>query len=53
MPNAPIDILLGVCDNGACVTSVRGESGGIDCYDPDNPVATIQSCIDNIPTATW
>ncbi|PVI03652.1 hypothetical protein DM02DRAFT_625704 [Periconia macrospinosa] len=41
-----------VCDNGACVTSVRGTTGNVDCYDPDNPSAQIQSCIDLRATAT-
>ncbi|KAF2497891.1 hypothetical protein BU16DRAFT_559617 [Lophium mytilinum] len=41
-----------VCDNGACITSVRGSTGIVDCYDPDNPQGTTQSCIDNVPTAT-
>ncbi|KAF2808678.1 uncharacterized protein BDZ99DRAFT_477219 [Mytilinidion resinicola] len=41
-----------VCDNGACITSVRGSTGVVDCYDPDNPQGTTQSCIDNVPTAT-
>ncbi|KAI9676211.1 MAG: ATPase of 26S proteasome regulatory subunit 4 [Trizodia sp. TS-e1964] len=42
----------GICDNGQCVTSVRGSSGIVDCYDPDNPSGTTQSCIDNVPTKT-
>ncbi|KAF2730504.1 hypothetical protein EJ04DRAFT_586206 [Polyplosphaeria fusca] len=37
---------------GACVTSVRGTTGTVDCYDPDNPSGTVQSCIDLNPTAT-
>ncbi|KAF2263178.1 hypothetical protein CC78DRAFT_581744 [Lojkania enalia] len=41
-----------VCDNGACITSVRGTTGIVDCYDPDNPSGTTQSCIDHEPTAT-
>lgn len=41
-----------VCDNGACITSVRGSTGIVDCYDPDNPEGTTQSCIDNVPTTT-
>ncbi|KAF2749043.1 hypothetical protein M011DRAFT_466159 [Sporormia fimetaria CBS 119925] len=41
-----------VCDNGACITSVRGTTGIVDCYDPDNPGATTQSCLDNVPTTT-
>ncbi|KAF2272851.1 uncharacterized protein EI97DRAFT_197889 [Westerdykella ornata] len=41
-----------VCDNGACITSVRGTTGIVDCYDPDNPQGTTQSCIDNVPTTT-
>lgn len=41
-----------VCDNGACITSVRGTAGIVDCYDPDNPGGTTQSCIDNMPTTT-
>ncbi|KAF2005183.1 hypothetical protein P154DRAFT_616428 [Amniculicola lignicola CBS 123094] len=35
-----------VCDNGACITSVRGTTGIVDCYDPDNPSGTTQSCLD-------
>lgn len=41
-----------VCDNGACITSIRGSTGVVDCYDPDNPQGTTQSCIDNVPTTT-
>ncbi|KAF2785450.1 hypothetical protein K505DRAFT_369309 [Melanomma pulvis-pyrius CBS 109.77] len=37
---------LWICDNGACITSVRGTTGIVDCYDPDNPSGTTQSCID-------
>ena len=42
----------GICDNGACITSVRGSTGVVDCYDPDNPSGTTQSCIDFVPTTT-
>jgi hypothetical protein len=45
--------LAGICDNGACITSVRGTTGVVDCYDPDNLSGTTQSCIDNVPTTTW
>lgn len=24
---------LGICDNGACITSVRGDTGVVDCYE--------------------
>jgi hypothetical protein len=24
---------LGICDNGACITSVRGTEGVVDCYE--------------------
>lgn len=41
-----------ICDNGACITSIRASSGIVDCYDPDNPSGTTQSCIDNVPTTT-
>jgi len=41
-----------ICDNGACITSVVGSTGVVDCYDPDNPSGTTQSCIDNVPATT-
>ncbi|KAF2470641.1 uncharacterized protein BDR25DRAFT_31470 [Lindgomyces ingoldianus] len=41
-----------VCDNGACITSVRGSTGIVDCYDPDNPSGTTQSCHDHGATSS-
>ncbi|KAF2107286.1 hypothetical protein BDV96DRAFT_303591 [Lophiotrema nucula] len=41
-----------VCDNGACITSVRGTTGVVDCFDPDNASGTTQSCIDLSATST-
>lgn len=27
------DVVIGVCDDGTCITSIRGERGIVDCYE--------------------
>ncbi|ORY18842.1 hypothetical protein BCR34DRAFT_596057 [Clohesyomyces aquaticus] len=46
------EIIVLMNKQGACITSVRGTTGIVDCYDPDNPSGTTQSCLDHAATST-